>query len=65
MARQLLGVPEDLVEELFEPWNIHPYRPEPEDITPKMAADVLKNWALTGKVEWPDTDLLAKAVPRM
>ena len=51
VARQLLGLSESEGRRLFTPR-------EPEDyalITPAMAASVLENFALTGKVEWAKT----------
>ncbi len=56
-ARQLLGVPVSLADSLFCPWNYNDLAPEADEITPEMAAGVLKNFALTGKVEWPEVDL--------
>ncbi len=56
LARKLLGLPEDLHNDLFCPWFNNPYGPDALDITPEMAASVLKNFALTGRVEWPEID---------
>ena len=50
-ARSLLGLSHEQATDLFMPWERE--GPEAPDITPAMAAGVLGNFALTGKVEWP------------
>jgi len=50
IAKKLLGLKENAVEQMFAPWYFD--GPAPNDITPAMAATTLENYALTGKVEW-------------
>ena len=51
-ARVLLDLDVETADELFTPPDICS-----DDVTPAMAAAVLRNLALTGEVVWPELDL--------
>lgn len=60
-AGLILGLPSKLWPSMFYPWGQG--GPQASEITREMAAGVVENWALTGKVVWPRVNPPAKRPP--